>query len=87
MDRRQHRFAEEYTAGENADLFASVLDIARSKQFGDFDSKKMCNTLSKSPVFSRMTISVQDLEEWTTKMMDSLRLGFREGHLVRSPKE
>ena len=82
VDLRQHGFAEEYTASENADLYASVFDIARTKQFGDFDSEEMCNTLAKSPVFSRMTISVQDLEEWTTKMMDSLRLGFREGHLV-----
>ena len=87
VDPRQHRFAEEYTASENADLYASIFDIVRTKQFGDFESEEMCNTLSKSPVFSRMTISVQDLEEWTTKMMDSLRLDFREGHLIRHPKE
>lgn len=86
VDLRQHRFAEEYTASENADLYASVFDIVRTKQFRDFDPNEMCNTLSKSPVFSRMTIDVHDLEEWTTKMKASLRLGFREGHLVRCPK-
>ena len=82
----QHDFAEEYTASENADLYASVFDIARTKQFGDFDAIEMCNTLSKSPVFSGITIDVQDLKEWTTKMKASLRLGFPEGYLVRRPK-
>ena len=82
VDLRQHRFAEEYTANENADLYASIFDITRTKQFGDFDSEEMCNTLSKSPVFSEMATSVQDVKEWTTKMMRSLRVGFREGYLV-----
>lgn len=86
VDRRQHGFAEEYTASENANLYASIFDITRTNQFGDFDLEEMCNTLSKSPVFSRMTTSVQDLEEWTMKMTDLLFLGFREGHLVRYPK-
>lgn len=31
VDLRQHRFAEEYTASENADLYASVFDIVRTK--------------------------------------------------------
>lgn len=86
VDLRQHGFAEEYTASENADLYASVFDIARTKQFGDFDSEEMCNTLSKSPVFSRMAISAQHLEQRTMKMMDCLRLGFPKGYLVRSPE-
>ena len=87
VDLRQHKFDEEYTASEHADLYASVLNIVRTKKFGDFDSKEMCNTLSTSPVFSRKIISIKDLEERTTKMMDSLRLGFREGHLVQYSKE
>lgn len=86
VDFRQHGFAEEYTASENADLYASVFDIARTKQFGDFDSEEMCNTLLKSPVFSRTTVSGQDLEELTMKMTDTLRLGFREGHQIRYRK-
>jgi hypothetical protein len=84
VDLRQHGFAEEYTASENADLYASVFNITRTKQFGDFDLEKMCNTLSKSPVFSGMAISVQDLGERTMKMMDYLRIGFQKGYLVRS---
>lgn len=86
VDIQQHRFAEEYTASENADLYASVLGIIRTKQFGDFDSEEMRNTLSKSPVFSGMTIGARDLERRTTKMIHSLRVGFRKGYLVRSPE-
>ncbi len=86
VDLRQHGFAEEYTASENADLYASVFDITRTRQFGDFDSEEMCNTLLKSSVFSGMAISVQDLEEWTMKMMNSLCVGFRKEYLVRYPE-
>ena len=40
VDLQQHGFAEEYTASEKADLYASVLGITRTNQFGDFDSEK-----------------------------------------------
>ena len=86
VDLRQHKYAEEYTASENADLFASLFNITRTRRFGDFDPEEMCKTLSKSPVFFEMAISVQDLEERTTKMMDSLSVGFRKGYLVRYPE-
>jgi hypothetical protein len=82
VDIRQHGFAE-YTASANADLYASVLGITKAKQFGDFDSGEMRKTLSKSSVFSRMTISARDLERWTMMMIHSLRVGFRKGYLVR----
>jgi hypothetical protein len=82
-DLQQHRFDEEYTASENADLCASVFDITRSRQFEDFDSKEMCKTLLKSVVFSGMSISIQYLEEWTIEMMDSLCIDFRKEYLVR----
>jgi hypothetical protein len=80
---QQHGFIEEYTASENADLYASVFNVTRSRQFGDFDPKEMCKMLSKSVAFSGMAISIQYVEEWTVKMMDSLRVGFRKGYLVR----
>ena len=56
VDLRQHGFAEEYTASNNADLYASVLDITRKKHFGDFDLEKMLNALSKSPLFYKIII-------------------------------
>lgn len=86
VDCRQHGFAEEYTAGENADLYASLLGITKTREFEDLNSEEVYNELLKSPVFSGMEIGLQDLEEWTTKMMGSLRVGFRTGYLVRYPK-
>lgn len=86
VDVLQHNFGEEYTASENADLCASLLDITRTNQFGDFDREAMCTTLLKSPVFSEMEISVQDLKGWTTKMMNCLCLGFEKGYLVLYPE-
>jgi hypothetical protein len=86
VDLRQHEFAEEYTAGENADLCASVFGITRTKQFGDFDSQEMIHTLSKSPVFSGIAIGARDLEERIAKMMHSLRIGFPKGYLVQYPE-
>ncbi len=86
VDFRQHKYSEEYTASENANLYASLFNITRTRRFGDFDSEEMCKTLSKSPVFSEIAISVQDLEERITKMIDSLRVGFRKRYLVRYPE-
>ena len=83
VDLQQPEFAEEYTASNNADLYASVLGIMRKRHFGDFDSEAMRNALSKSPLFSEMII---DLEEWITEMMDFLPVGFRKGYLVRCPE-
>lgn len=85
VDVLQHGFAAEYTASENGDLCASVLGIIRTRQFGDFDSEEMRNTLSKSLVFSEMTIREQDLEEWITKIIEFLPIGFPKGYLVRYP--
>ncbi len=86
MDCRQHGFAEEYTAGENADLYASLLGITKTREFEDLNLEKVYNELSKSSVFSGMELGLQDLEEWTTKTMSSLHVGFRTGYLVRYPK-
>ena len=85
VDLRQHGLAEEYTTSQNVDLFASILDVTRTNQFGESDSEGMCNLISKSPVFSGVALSVQDLESWITKMSDSLCISFREGYLVRCP--
>ncbi|KAL9004829.1 MAG: hypothetical protein Q9188_002373 [Gyalolechia gomerana] len=86
IDCRQHRFDEEYTPNENAHLYAAIFGITRTNQFGECDLEEMHNMISKSPLFSRKTsrttISVQDLEEWTMRMMDSLPLGFRKEYLV-----
>lgn len=78
----QHNFAGEYTANENSDLYASIFGIARTNDFGEFDGVEMCRTITKSPVFSGEEMSVQILEDWSTKMKDSLRVGYCHGYLV-----
>ena len=83
MDVQQHGFVEEYTTSENADLYASVFNVTRSRQFGDCDPKEICKMLSKSVAFSEMAINIQYVEEWTAKMIASLRIGFRKGYLVQ----
>lgn len=61
VDLHQHEFAPEYTVYDNADLYASILGITGKRTLGDSDSEKMCNTLSKSPMFSEMTINAPNL--------------------------
>ena len=82
LENEQYGFTEEYTVRENAEFCASVFQVTRLRQFGDFDPIKLCKTLSESLVFSGATINTQYLEEWTTMIMDSLRIGFRKGYLV-----
>jgi len=81
-DNRQQGFAE-YTASQNADLYASIFGIVRTVQFGDIDSGKIRNTLLKSQLFSQTTITEQDLEEWTTNIMGCLSVRLREAYSVR----
>jgi hypothetical protein len=87
LDLGQHRFDEDYTTSENSDLCASVFGITRTNDFGMFDAAAMRTTLSKSPVFSKMAIHVEDLDDWATEMKESLHIGFRQGHLVRYPND
>ena len=60
---RQHGFAEEYTTSENADLYASLLGITKTREFEDLNSEKVYNELLKSSIFSEMEIGLQDLKE------------------------
>lgn len=83
---RQHGFAEDYMVSENADLYASLFGITRTRQFGDLNSEKVYNDLLKSSIFSEMENGLQDMKEWTTKMKSFLRIDFRTGYLVRYSK-
>lgn len=87
LDLLQHNFAEEYTANENCDLYASIFEIRRTNDFGEFDSVEMCRTITKSPLFSGEEISVQILEDCSMEMKGSLRVGFCRGYLVRYPDD
>lgn len=79
VDVQQHRFIEEYTARSNADLYASVFNVTRLRQLSKRnmqDALKICGVLW-------VAISIRYVEEWTVKIMDSLRVGFQKGYLVR----
>lgn len=76
IDFWQYTYAEEYTASENTDFYTSLFNITTTRQFGDFVPEKICKTLSSSLLFSEMAISVEDLEERTTKIIVSLCIGF-----------
>lgn len=86
MDFWQHTYAEEYTASENTDFYTSLFNITTTRQFGDFVPEKTCKTLSSFPLFSEMTMSVEDLEERTTKIIVSLCIGFQKRYLVGYPE-
>jgi len=84
---QQHEFAQEYTICDNADLYASVLDITREKMFKDSNSEQIDKKLLRSSVFLKMTISAQGLEDSIMKMMNFLPVGFLKDYLIRYPKE
>lgn len=87
LDLQQRQFAPEYTASLNCDLYASIFGITRIRDFGEFDVEDMRETIEKSPVFSGEELSVQNLEDWSTKMKDMLPVGFRDGYLVGYPND
>ena len=73
---QQYRFIKEYTISKNADLYVSVFNITRLRQFGDFDSKEMYKMFLKSVTFSEMTINIRYVKESTVKIMNSLQIDF-----------
>ena len=76
VDLQQHGFAQEYTFRDNAELYASVLDITGKATCENYDPEKIYQALSESPVFSDTTTSTQDLEDRLTKIMNFLPIGF-----------
>jgi hypothetical protein len=81
-DIRQHRFAPEYTASDNVNLYGSLVGITGSNCFGNFDSQVILDALSKSKVFTHDDIRTLDIVKLTSQMMTSLPIGFPQGYLV-----
>jgi hypothetical protein len=79
-DIRQHRLDLRYTSNYNANIFRSMFGISGSKPFGTFNSQKMLDALSKSPIF--YTIREADFIQWSAKLMNQLPIGFPDGYLV-----
>jgi hypothetical protein len=82
VDKRQHRFDLNFIARGNANIFGSMLGISGSNPFGTFDSQKLLNALSRSPIFPGDTVHQWDLFELNTKLMAHLQFGFPDEHLV-----
>ena len=55
---QQYGFIENYTIIKNTNLYVSIFNVTRSRQFGDFDLKEMYKMLSKSITFSEIIISI-----------------------------
>jgi hypothetical protein len=73
---RQHIFHDKYSTNNNANLYGSLIGITRSNCFGNFDSQKMLNALSTSPVFTNDDIQMLNAVELSTEMIASLPIGF-----------
>lgn len=82
VDRQQHVFSDESTVDKNAELFASVLEIAKPGEFGNAEMREMTALISRSPLFSQPTMSMQDLDDRTVEIQRSLLLGYEDRHLV-----
>jgi hypothetical protein len=83
VDLQQHDFAKEYKPSKNADLCASVLDLAIEKSFGKLTDMEMLTILSRPVVLSRMVTDTQDLEAQRTKLLHCLYIKYPDGFLVR----
>ena len=87
VDCRQHVFDQGYTSSDNASLYGRLLGVADNAGINPmegFDPEQMCNTLLKSKAFAEgPDISLLEVIEWNTRIVDFLPIGFREEHLVR----
>ena len=81
LNLRQHRLGIGYTCSHNADLYATMLDMTRTRR-REFDAAEMYRTFSQSHVFSASPVGGKDLRGRAEEMTSALGLAFREGHLV-----
>lgn len=75
-----------YTAAENRDLLGSMFGTVVSNGLEDYDAEEMRRRLTTSPLFSDVTLSVQNLEHLITQMRRCLYLGYPLYHLVSNAR-
>ena len=78
----RHEISKDYTAKQNANLCASILGIELTSHFDKFDTAKMCGMLSRSPAFYGISTDPQIINNWRTRLNESLFLGFQEDYMV-----
>ena len=82
VDCRQHILDQDYTIGDNLNLYMILVGVTGTNQFGNFDPQKMHSALSKSKVFEDSDIGTLDTLVWSMRMVEFLPIGFPEGYLV-----
>ncbi|CZS92469.1 uncharacterized protein RAG0_03046 [Rhynchosporium agropyri] len=78
-DNRQHKRVPQYTATEDSQMISSILGVQASKPFGNVDTQKMLNALSKCALFPGKTVLT--LEKLGTQMIARIPVKFLNGYL------
>jgi hypothetical protein len=78
-DVRQHKLDLSYPTSYNTSIYGSLFGISGSKRFGTFDSQKMLDALSKSPIFPGDAIRKLDVVKLSAELMSHLPIGFPDG--------
>lgn len=83
VDDQQHGFDEDFTAVSNADLYASMIGITRTRSFGDYNPHEVCDSLMGSAIFAGRTVGVDFLQQRIQKLC--VYLPIVAGYLVSFP--
>lgn len=83
VDDQQHGFDQDFTAVSNADLYASMIGITRTRSFGDYNPHEVCHSLERSAIFAGRTIGVDVLQQRIQKLC--VYLPIVAGYLVNVP--
>jgi len=83
VDDQQHGFDEDFTTVSNADLYASMIGITRTRSFGDYNAQEVCQTLMRSAIFAGRTIGVEFIQQRIEKLC--VYLPIVAGYLVNIP--
>ncbi len=74
---------KDFTAVSNANLYASMIGITRTRSFGDYDAQEACDLLMRSAIFAGRTIGVEGLQHRIQKLC--VYLPIVAGYLVNVP--
>ena len=82
IDKRQHKFDANSISNDNLNIYCSLVGLAGSNDFGNFDSQSMLEQLAKSRIFTSEDLQTLNVREWADQISDELDLGFPPGYLV-----
>ncbi len=76
-DPHQLKLDQEYTAIDNFNLYGSLVGVAGSNRFGNFDLQGMLSALSRSKAITGEYIDTLDIAGLRSQMMTFLPIGFQ----------